>query len=80
MTSSLKQELLNKINASEDENLLALLNTEYNLFTHKNKADVTDNLSLEDFEELSNLMKEPFGHETVSLEDYKKATDRWRTK
>ena len=80
MIATLKQELIDKINESEDESLLALLNTEFNLFTHKDKADVTDHLSAVDFNELSNLMNEPFGEETVSLEDYKKATDRWRIK
>jgi hypothetical protein len=56
------------------------LNSEVNFFTQKNITDVTDSLSNEDFEELSNLMKEPFGEDTVSLDEYKKATARWRTK
>ncbi len=78
MIATLKQELIDKINASNDEDLLNLLNTEYNFFTHNNNLDVTDNLSKEDFTDLTNLMKEPFGYETVSLEEYKKATERWR--
>lgn len=80
MTSTLKQEIIDKIQLIEDESLLTILNSEVNYFTQKNKADVTDSLSKEDFEELSNLMKEPFGEDTVSLDEYKKATARWRTK
>lgn len=80
MTSTLKQEIIDKIQLIEDESLLTLLNSEVNYFTQNNKADVTDSLSKEDFEELSNLMKEPFGEDTVSLDEYKKATARWRTK
>jgi hypothetical protein len=80
MNSSIKQSLLDKIQSIEDEDLLVHLNSEVNYFTKKNIADVTDSLSNEDFEELSNLMKEPFGEDTVSLDEYKKATARWRTK
>jgi len=80
MTTSLKQILIDKIQMIEDESLLTILNSEVNYFTQKDKSDVTDNLSKEDFEELSNLMKEPFGEDTVSLDEYKNATARWRTK
>ncbi len=80
MTSTLKQTLIDKIQLIEDESLLTLLNSEVNYFTQKNIADVTNSLSKEDFEELSNLMKEPFGEDTVSLDEYKKETARWRTK
>lgn len=44
----------------------------------KNKKNITDKLSLEDFTELVSLVKEPFGHETESYEDFIKATDKWR--
>jgi len=80
MTTSLKQILIDKIQMIEDESLLTILNSEVNYFTQKDKSDVTDSLSKEDFEELSNLMKEPFGEDTVSLDEYKNATARWRTK
>ncbi len=78
MTSALKEELLNKMNSTVDENQLSLLNSEYNFFTHE--KDVTDSLSPNDFNELSLLMEEPFGHDAVTMEDYKKATERWRIK
>lgn len=80
MATTLKQELINKISATEDENLLQLLKEDYDYFTGVGKPDITDELSQEDLEELKNLLKEPFGHETESYEDFKKALERWRTK
>lgn len=44
------------------------------------KKDSLDELSPEDKEELLSMFNEPFGHDTESLEDFKKATERWRTK
>jgi len=38
MPSALKQELLDKIAATEDENLLLLLNEDYNFFSKKGVA------------------------------------------
>ncbi len=80
MATTLKQELIDKISATEDENLLQLLKNDYDYFTGVGKPDVTDELSSEDLEELKNLLNEPFGHETESYEDFKMAVDKWRTK
>jgi hypothetical protein len=80
MATTLKQDLIDKISATEDENLLRLLKEEYDYFTGVGKTDIVDELSQEDLEELKNLLNEPFGHETESYEDFKKAIDRWRTK
>ena len=44
----------------------------------KLKKDITDELSPEDFTELVSLVNEPFGYETESYEDFKKATQKWR--
>ncbi len=81
MASTLKQGLLEKIAATEDENLLLLLNEDYEYFSQKNEAvNIIDTLSSEQIAELTELTDEPFGHETESYEDFKKATERWRTK
>ena len=80
MATTLKQELIDKIAATEDENLLLLLKEDYDYFTGVGKPDITDELSAEDLDELKNLLNEPFGHETESYEDFKKAIGRWRTK
>ncbi len=77
MSTTLKQELIDKISATEDENLLQLLKEDYDYFTGVGKPDIVDELSQEDLEELKNLLNEPFGHETESYEDFKKAIERW---
>ncbi|MEJ7683216.1 MAG: hypothetical protein WKG06_36240 [Segetibacter sp.] len=79
MPTSLKQELIDKISAIEDENLLQLLKEDYDYFTGVGRPHFLDELSQENLEELKNLLNEPFGHETESYEDFKKAIDRWRT-
>jgi hypothetical protein len=79
MSASLKQELIDKISATDDENLLQLMKEDYEYFTGIGKPDITDELSKEDLEELKNLLNEPFGYETESYEDFKKAIGRWRT-
>ncbi len=79
MATTLNQELINKIFAIEDENLLQLLKSDCDYFTGVGKPDVTDELSSADLEELKNLLNEPFGHETESYEDFKMAVDKWRT-
>ncbi len=80
MFSALKQELLDKIAATNDENLLQRIKEELDYFTAEGKTNVLDKLSQEDRLELETLLKEPFGHETESYDDFKKATQRWRTK
>ncbi len=80
MYSAIKQELLEKIAATNDENLLQLIKEEIDYFTGGGKNDVLDELSPADLKELNNLLSEPFGHETESHEDFKMATQRWRTK
>lgn len=80
MSSILKKELLDKIAATDDENLLQHIKEEIDYFTAEGKTIVLDELSAEDRQELETLLKEPFGHETESYDDFKKATQRWRTK
>ena len=80
MSTELKQELLNKIASTDDKNLLLLLKTDYDYFTHESNQDVTDELSEEDKTELINLIGEPFGHDTVSQQELDEAIRQWRTK
>ncbi|MBD0333114.1 MAG: hypothetical protein ICV66_10695 [Chitinophagaceae bacterium] len=80
MSHTLKQELIDKIAATEDENLLQLLKEDFDYFTGVGRPDIVDELAPEDLEELKNLLNEPFGHETESYEDFKKAIERWRSK
>ena len=80
MSTTLKKELIEKISATEDENLLQLMKEEYDYFTGVGRPDIVDELSEQDLEELKKLLNEPFAHETESYEDFKKALNRWRTK
>lgn len=80
MSSTLKEELIAKIIATENNELLQILKADYDYFTGEGNNDILDELSTEDKSELLNMLNEPFGNETESYEDYKKATDKWRTK
>jgi len=80
MVNNIKQDLLNKISNTNDENLLLLLKADYEYFTQDAGRDVTDELSEEDKEELINLVKEPFGYEAISQQELDEAIRQWRTK
>lgn len=80
MSTNLKQELLEKISATDDENLLLLLKTDFDYFTQAGSSDVTDELSPEDKDELINLVSEPFGKDTISQQQLDEAIRQWRTK
>ncbi len=57
-----------------------MLKEDYDYFTGVGKPDIVEELLPEDLEELKNFLNEPFGHETQSYEDFKKAIDRWSIK
>lgn len=78
MNTNLKQELIDKISATEDENLLMLLKTDYDHFM--GNADVIDELSPEDKNELVHLVSEPFGKDTISQKEFDEALRQWRTR
>jgi len=80
MLADIKKELIDKISLTNDENLLLLLNTDYDYFMQENANDVTDELSEKDKAELINLVNEPFGNETVSQKEFDEAIRKWRTK
>lgn len=79
MAHNLKQELIDKISSTNDENLLQLLKADYDYFVNRNK-DVTEELSPEDKTELINLVNEPFGKDTISQDELDEAIRQWRTK
>lgn len=68
------------MSATQDENLLLLLKTEYEYFTQEDSRDVTDELSLEDKNELINLVSEPLGKDTISQQELDEAIRQWRMK
>jgi len=76
----LKKELLSYIENIDDEETLSLLKEDIVFYGKVKDADITDKLSEDQLKELKELAEEPDKKDTQSLEDYKKATDRWRTK
>ena len=80
MLDNIKQDLIDKISKTNDEDLLLLLKEDYEYFTHDEKRDVTDNLCENDKEELLRLVQEPFGFDTISQQELDEAIRQWRTK
>lgn len=78
--TDIKQDLINKISSTEDENLLLLLKADYDYFTQNEGKDVTDELSKEDKDELISMVNEPFGYETISQQELDEAIAKWRIK
>ena len=67
------------VSAIEDENLLELVKADIQYFTNQ-ETDILDGLSYSDQEELLNLANEPTEKDTLSENEFKEATARWRTK
>ncbi len=80
MVNHIKQDLINKISNTNDENLLLLLKEDYEYFTQDANKDVIDDLSEEDKEDIINMVKEPFGFDTISQQELDEAIRQWRTK
>ena len=70
---------MQKISKINDESILIMLEEEiaYRLY---NKTDITDELTPFELNELIELANEPTDKDTITLSEYKKVTERWRTK
>ena len=79
MASDIKKEVLTLVEAIENEDLLQLLKADIEFF-NKRGIDITDGLSPEEIKELPELANEPDTKDTISEEEFKQLTDRWRTK
>ena len=77
---SLKQTLLTKIAAIEDEGLLQLLHEDVDVLMKTSKKDITANLTARELATLKKLAEEPDDKDVVSWTDYQKATSQWRGK
>jgi hypothetical protein len=80
MVTDLKNVIIEKIKATEDELLLKLINDEIDHYKNDALQDKLDDLSEDDFKELKMQLAEPFDYETHSLDEFKEATKQWRTK
>lgn len=79
MASDIKKEVLTLVEAIENEDLLQLLKADIEFF-NKRGIDITDGLSPEEIKELQELANEPDTNDTLSEEEFKQLTDRWRTR
>ena len=76
----LKKELTRLIDETNDEELLSLVKEDMVFYKTSEDSDITDNLSEEQLKELEKLAAEPDEKNTITLDEFNKATDKWRTK
>jgi hypothetical protein len=80
METTLKQDLLDKISKTNNENLLELLSIDFEYFNAQSQQDTFPELSEKDSTELMEMLDKPFGEDAISFEDFKKVIAQWRTK
>jgi len=76
----LKKELTKLIDETNDEDLLSMVKEDMAFYKTTKDADVTNNLSAKQLRELEELAAEPDEKDTMTLDEFNKATDKWRTK
>ena len=76
----LKKELTKLIEETNDEGLLSLVKEDMAFYKTSKGADITDKLSDDQVKELERLASEPDEKDTITLKEFNKATDQWRTK
>ena len=77
--SSLKQQVIEMVSAIEDEQLLYLVKSDIEYFKNTS-IDILDELNNIDKQELLNLVNEPDEKDTLSEDEFKAATAKWRSK
>jgi len=76
----LKKELHDLIDNMQDEEVLSMLKEECTFYSTSKQKDITDDLSPEQLKELEEQLKDDPLKDTVSLDEFKEATAKWRTK
>lgn len=76
----LKKELVSFIENTNDEELLSLLKEDFVFYGKVKGADITDELTDEQIKELKQLSEEDESKDVDSLDEFKNATQKWRTK
>ena len=79
-TNELKKELVTLIENTNDEELLNLLKEDFVFYGNIKNKDITDGLNDEQLQDLKSLSEEEGTKDTQTLEEFKKATQQWRTK
>ncbi|HVY73687.1 MAG TPA: hypothetical protein VG890_02595 [Puia sp.] len=77
--NKLKKELIAYIQSTNDEELLSLLKEDFVFYGKVKDVDITDALSEKQLSELRKLAEEDAQQDTLTHEDFKKATRKWRT-
>ena len=78
--SNLKNELLDCIKNTNDEELLSLMKEDFVFYGKVKDADIADNLNEKQVLELRALSEEDETKDTMTLDEFKQATQQWRTK
>lgn len=76
---SLKEQVLQMVSSIDDEQLLQLVKADIEYFNNKDE-DIFDELNPADKEELMNLLSEPDEKDTLTEDEFKAATAKWRIK
>ena len=76
----LKKELTKLIDETNDEDMLSMVKEDIAFYKTSKDVDVADSLSAEQLKELEQLTTEPDEKDTMTLNEFNKATDKWRTK
>jgi hypothetical protein len=76
----LKEELHKMIDSIEDESALNILKEDVvpYIINHRGQNDFADDLSLEEELRLKQAIEQSENGETVTMEEFKEATKRWR--
>jgi hypothetical protein len=77
---NLKKELLDCIKNTNDEELLSLMKEDFVFYGKVKDVDIADNLSEKQILELRALSEEEGMKDTMTLDEFKQATQQWRTK
>ena len=78
--NDLKKELVSYIENTDDMELLSLLKEDFVFYGKVKDLDITDSLSPNQLLELNELAAEDDLKDTQTLDEFKKATDKWRTR
>lgn len=81
MTLQERQEkLIKQIYSLKDEEVLAMLEQELSFFTQTAGKDIIEDLNSYQTKELISLLNEPSEQNVINEDDYKNATEKWRSK
>lgn len=76
----LKKELVSYIENTNDMELLSLLKEDFIFYGKVKDTDITCDLSDSQIKELKTLSEEDEMKDSMTLDEYQKATHQWRTK